>query len=95
MPSGTYTVWASAYDRTNNTRRSSNSTFNASAPPQVPSAPTNLTATAGDGQIALSWTASSGAASYTLKRSTTSGTGYETVAANHTGTGRSSAGAGE
>src|SRR5262249_33826022 len=35
----------------------------------VPSAPTNLTAAAGDGQVALSWTAVSGATSYFIKRS--------------------------
>lgn len=47
-----------------------------SAPPTVtvPAAPTNLTATAGNAQIALSWTASAGAASYNLYRSTSTGT---------------------
>ena len=46
----------------------------ASTPPTVPAAPTNLTATAGNAQIALSWTASTGAASYNLYRSTSTGT---------------------
>ena len=47
-----------------------------STPPTVtvPAAPTNLTATAGNAQIALSWTASAGAASYNLYRSTSAGT---------------------
>jgi fibronectin type 3 domain-containing protein len=38
-----------------------------------PPAPTNLTATPGNGQVALSWTASSGAATYNIYRSTSSG----------------------
>jgi endoglucanase len=48
--------------------------------PQPPAAPTGLTATPGNGQVALSWTASSGATSYTVKRSTVSGSGYANVA---------------
>src|SRR5438309_4410701 len=36
---------------------------------QLPGAPTNLTATAGSGQVGLSWRPSSGATSYNLKRS--------------------------
>jgi len=39
----------------------------------APAAPTGLTATAGDTQIALSWTASSGATSYSVYRGTTAG----------------------
>ena len=38
-----------------------------------PSAPTNLTAVAGDAQITLSWNSSSGAVTYNLYRSTISG----------------------
>jgi len=45
-----------------------------------PLAPTGLTATAGIGQVALSWNASSGATSYNVKRSTTSGGPYTTIA---------------
>jgi hypothetical protein len=47
----------------------------ASATPQVsaPAAPTGLTATAGNAQVALSWTASSGATSYSIYRGTTAG----------------------
>ncbi|EEF63046.1 hypothetical protein [Pedosphaera parvula] len=52
----------------------------ASATPNVPpAAPTGLTATAGNSQVSLSWTASTGAASYNIKRSTTSGSGYSTI----------------
>lgn len=46
----------------------------------LPSVPTGLTATPGDSSVTLSWNSSSGAASYSLKRSGTSGTGYVTVA---------------
>jgi fibronectin type 3 domain-containing protein len=53
--------------------------------PTVPAAPTNLQATAGNAQVALTWTASTGAASYTVKRSTSSGTGYATVASGLSG----------
>jgi len=60
----------------------------ASATPQlsVPPAPTNLVATPGDGQVSLSWNASSGATSYNVKRSTTSGGPYSTVASGVTST---------
>ncbi|GMK42398.1 hypothetical protein PCCS19_54580 [Paenibacillus sp. CCS19] len=56
------------------------------APTTVPSAPTGLTATAGNAQVSLSWTASTGAASYNVKRATTSGGTYTTVATGVTGT---------
>jgi hypothetical protein len=46
----------------------------------LPSAPTNLTAVAGDGQATLNWYAVSNATSYNVKRSPTSGTNYVTVA---------------
>lgn len=39
----------------------------------IPSTPTGLTATAGNGQLSISWTASSGATSYNLYRATVSG----------------------
>ena len=41
------------------------------APP--PGAPSGLTATPGDGQVTLGWTAVSGATSYTVKRATVAG----------------------
>jgi hypothetical protein len=47
---------------------------------QLLAAPTNLMATAGSGQVGLSWSASSGATSYNVKRSTTSGGPYTIVA---------------
>ena len=45
----------------------------AGATPQVPAAPTNLTALAGNAQATLTWHASPGAASYNVYRSTSSG----------------------
>lgn len=41
--------------------------------PTVPAAPTGLTATAGNGQVALAWTGSAGATSYNVYRGTVSG----------------------
>src|SRR5215831_20920499 len=50
-------------------------TTTASAPASV-SAPSGITAKPGPGQVALSWNASSGASSYNVKRSGTSGGPY-------------------
>ena len=47
--------------------------------PTIPVAPTGLTATAGHTKVSLSWTASSGATSYIVKRATTSGGPYINV----------------
>ena len=54
--------------------------------PQAPAAPTGLTATAGDAQVSLSWTASSGATSYNVKRATVTGGPYATIATGVTTT---------
>jgi hypothetical protein len=43
------------------------------SPPPPPPTPTGLAATAGNGSVSLAWTASSGATSYNIYRSTTSG----------------------
>ncbi|MDB6065098.1 MAG: hypothetical protein JWR26_1306 [Pedosphaera sp.] len=64
---------------TNNAGESANSAEASATPDVPPVAPTGLTATAGTNQVALSWTGSAGAASYNVKRSTTSGSGYTTV----------------
>lgn len=56
----------------------------ASATPQVPApaAPTSLGATAGDASVSLVWTAPSGTvSSYTIRRSTSSGSGYSNISA--------------
>ncbi len=59
---------------------SSQATATPSAPVTVPAVPTNLQATAGNTQISLTWTASTGATSYNVKRSTTSGGPYTKIA---------------
>jgi fibronectin type 3 domain-containing protein len=50
------------------------------APTGPPPAPTNLSATAGNAQVSLSWTASTSATSYNVKRSSTSGGPYSQIA---------------
>jgi hypothetical protein len=50
--------------------------------PTPPAAPTGLTATAGDGSVALSWSASATATNYYIKSTLTSGSGYTTIATN-------------
>ncbi|HTS12715.1 MAG TPA: glycoside hydrolase family 44 protein [Candidatus Limnocylindrales bacterium] len=47
----------------------------------IPAAPSGLTATAGNAQVSLSWSASSGATGYYVKRGTASGGPYTQVAA--------------
>lgn len=51
-----------------------------------PAAPTGLSAILGTGRVTLSWTASGGATGYAIKRATTSGGPYTTVAEVPTGT---------
>src|SRR5262247_534310 len=51
-----------------------------------PPAPTNLVATPGNAQVSLTWNTSSGASSYNVKRSTTSGGPYTTIATGVTST---------
>ena len=51
-----------------------------------PPAPTNLTATAGNAQVVLNWTAAPNTATYTVKSATVSGGPYTIVASGLTGT---------
>src|SRR5262249_53802903 len=53
----------------------------ASSPPKPPPppAPTGLTATAGNGQVALAWSASAGSTNYQVKRATVSGGPYSVI----------------
>jgi len=50
------------------------------AAPTAPVPPLNLTATGGNQQVSLAWTASTGATSYNVKRAATNGGPYTTVA---------------
>src|SRR6202011_5718987 len=50
----------------------------------IPAAPTNLVATVGNALVTLTWSAPSGATSFSLKRSTASGGPYSIVASNVT-----------
>ncbi len=65
-----------AYVTASNSAGTSNPSVAASATPAVavvPGSPTGLTATSGEGQVALSWTAVSGATSYNVYDGTASG----------------------
>jgi fibronectin type 3 domain-containing protein len=48
--------------------------------PEIPVAPANLTATAGNGEITLTWTASEGATGYLVQRASTNGGPYTQLA---------------
>src|SRR5206468_2110655 len=54
--------------------------------PWPPPAPTNLMATAISGQVSLSWSPSTGASSYNVKRSPGSGGPYSIITSNITTT---------
>jgi fibronectin type 3 domain-containing protein len=76
-----YFYVVSAYNSAGQSANSSEVSATPTAPATPPAAPANLQATAGNAQVSLSWTASSGATSYYVKRSTTSGSGYMQIAA--------------
>jgi subtilisin family serine protease len=85
-----YYYVVSAQDSAGTSARSNEASASPVAPPPaptaVPAAPTNLAATAGHKKISLSWSASSGASSYVVRRSTTSGGPYSQIASGITGT---------
>jgi hypothetical protein len=76
-----YFYVVSAYNSAGQSANSSEVSATPTAPATPPAAPANLQATAGNAQVSLSWTPSSGATSYHVKRSTTSGSGYMQIAA--------------
>jgi len=57
-----------------------NSSEVSGTPAGAPAAPAGVSATGGDTQISLAWNSVAGATSYNVKRSTTSGSGYSTIA---------------
>ena len=64
--------------------RSSQATATPTAPITIPATPTDLQATAGNAQVSLTWNASTGATSYNVKRSTTSGGPYTKISSPET-----------
>ncbi|MBY3618297.1 exoglucanase [Acinetobacter sp. CUI P1] len=88
----TYHYVVSATNAVGESANSAQASATPAAVATVPAAPTSLVATAGDAKVSLSWTGSSGATSYTVKRATTSGGPYTPVemgltATNYTNTG--------
>jgi len=77
----TYYYVVSALNASGESADSSQASATPAAPITRPAAPTGLTATAGNAQVSLTWTASAGATSYDVKRSATSGGPYTQVAA--------------
>jgi fibronectin type 3 domain-containing protein len=76
-----YFYVVSAVNSTGESANSAQASATPTAPTQAPAAPGGLIATGGNAQVALTWTASSGATSYHLKRATTTGGPYTQVAA--------------
>jgi fibronectin type 3 domain-containing protein len=80
-----YYVVSAAYNAGPNAGGESADSGEASATPQglaPPSAPVLLSAMPGNGQVVLSWSASSGATSYNVKRATVSGGPYTIIASS-------------
>jgi len=77
----TYFYVVSAVNATGESANSVQASATPVAPRQSPAAPTGLIAAGGNAQVSLSWTASSGATSYHLKRSTTTGGPYTQISA--------------
>jgi fibronectin type 3 domain-containing protein len=76
-----YFYVVSAVNSTGESANSAQASATPAAPTQAPAAPAGLIATGGNAQVALTWTASSGATSYHVKRATTTGRPYTQVAA--------------
>src|SRR6202790_4489979 len=77
----TYYYVVSALNSAGESANSSQASATPIAPVTPPATPTGLQATAGNAQVNLTWTASAGATSYHVKRSTASGGPYTQVAA--------------
>jgi hypothetical protein len=75
----TYYYVVTAVNTTGESGNSNQAAATATAAPTAPAAPLNLTATGGNQQISLAWTASTGATSYNVKRSASNGGPYTTM----------------
>jgi fibronectin type 3 domain-containing protein len=75
-----YYYVVSALNSAGESANSSQASATPAAPATPPPAPAGLGATAGNAEVILTWTASAGATSYHVKRSTTSGGPYNQVA---------------
>jgi hypothetical protein len=75
----TYYYVVSALDSAGESADSAQVSATPVAPVAIPATPSGLAATPGNAQVALSWTASTGATGYNVKRSTTSGGPYTQV----------------
>jgi fibronectin type 3 domain-containing protein len=76
----TYFYVVSAVNSAGESSNSSQVSATPAAPVTIPATPTALMAVPGDAVVTLSWTASSGAASYRVKRALTSGGPYSQIA---------------
>ena len=76
-----YFYVVSALNTAGESPNSAQATATPTAPVTTPPAPTGLQATAGNAQVSLAWSASTGATSYHVKRSTTSGGPYTQISA--------------
>src|SRR5208282_889995 len=76
-----YFYVVSAVNTAGESANSSEASATPVAPVTVPAAPAGLAASAGNARVSLTWNASSGATSYHVKRSTTSGGPYTQIAA--------------
>src|SRR5580658_2906164 len=76
-----YYYVVSAYNSAGESANSSEVSATPTAPVTAPPTPTGLAATARNAQVSLTWNASTGATSYHVKRSTTTGGPYTQVAA--------------
>jgi fibronectin type 3 domain-containing protein len=77
----TYYYVVSAFNSTGESANSAQVSATPGASSTSPAAPTNLTATPGNAVVTLTWTASTGATGYHVKRATTSGGPYTQLAA--------------